>query len=60
MKTDSHISDTISEAIQTVRRFITETTGKTPSDKEIADALKRYFVLIEIKAHILMARSANG
>ena len=45
------------EAIQTVKHFIAETTGKEPTDEEIADALKRYFVLNEIKEHILMVRS---
>ena len=43
-------------AVQVVRNFVTETTGRLPTDEEIADALKRYFVLNEIKAHILMTR----
>ena len=58
MKTEIAPNDLILDAIQGVRRFITETTGKEPTDEEIADALKRYFVLNEIKAHILMVRSA--
>ena len=56
MKTEKPLNHSILEAVQTVRRFITETTGQSPTDQEIADALKRYFVLNEIKAHILMAR----
>ena len=56
MKTEKPFNHSIREALQTVRRFITETTGKPPTDQEIADALKRYFVLNEIKAHILMVR----
>lgn len=64
MKTKISLSEPIPEAVETVRRFITETTGQAPSDQEIADALKRYFVLNEIKAHILMTRNseqdANG
>ncbi|MFC1817088.1 hypothetical protein ACFL0M_14390 [Thermodesulfobacteriota bacterium] len=56
MKTEIPLSNSILEAVQAVRHFITETTGKEPSDEEIADAMKRYFVLNEIKAHILMTR----
>ncbi len=50
------LSREILQALETVRHFITETTGKRPTDEEIADSLKKYFVLNEIKAHILMAR----
>ena len=46
----------IADALDGVRRFIAETTGTAPGDAEIADALGRYFVLNEIKAHILMLR----
>ena len=64
MKTKISLRGPIPEAVETVRHFITETTGQAPSDQEIAAALKRYFVLNEIKAHILMARNseqdANG
>ena len=45
------------EALETVGSFITETTAQKPTQQEIANALKRYFVLNEIKAHILMVRS---
>ncbi len=47
-------SPAICEAVDTIRRFVTEVAGYTPSDEEIAAALKRYFVLNEIKEHILM------
>jgi hypothetical protein len=57
MKTEIAPNDLILDAIQGIRRFVTETTGKEPTDKEVADALKRYFVLNEIKEHILMVRS---
>jgi len=57
VKKETPASPSILEAIQTVKRFIAETTGKEPTDEEIADALKRYFVLNEIKEHILMVRS---
>ena len=56
MHTEKPLNHSILKAVQTVRRFITETTGKAPTDAEIADALKRYFVLNEIKAHIQMVR----
>ena len=56
MKTENSSDHMILQAVRFVRHFITETTGKPPTDEEIADALKRYFVLNEIKAHILMAR----
>ncbi|MBF0119323.1 MAG: hypothetical protein HQK79_10850 [Desulfobacterales bacterium] len=44
------------EAILFLRQFINKTTNVPPSDAEIADALKKYFVLNEIKEHILMQR----
>lgn len=57
MKKEPPVSPSIIEAIQALKHFIAETTGKEPTDEEIADALKRYFVLNEIKEHILMLRS---
>jgi hypothetical protein len=57
METKISPNDPILDAIQGIRRFITETTGKEPTEVEIADALRRYFVLNEIKEHILMIRS---
>ena len=59
MKTEKPLNHSILKALQTIRRFIIETTGKAPTDEEIADALKRYFVLNEIKTHILMDRDDN-
>jgi hypothetical protein len=50
---------TLQEAIATVERFITETTGTPPSEAELADALQRYFVLNEIKGHIEMLRAGD-
>ena len=47
----------LDEALETVDTFITETTGQKPTQQEIANALKRYFVLNEIKGHIVMERS---
>jgi hypothetical protein len=48
--------DVISEALDTVSDFIRQVTGVEPTRAEIADALTRYFVLNEIKEHILMLR----
>ncbi len=49
----------LQEALGVVHQFIAEVTGKAPTQDEIADALKRYFVLNEIKAHIEMIRSGE-
>jgi len=57
VKKETPVSPSIIEAIQALKYFIAETTGKEPTDEEITDALKRYFVLNEIKEHILMLRS---
>ena len=59
MKTQKPLDDLIREAVQHIRYFIAETTGTAPTNEEIADALKRYFVLNEIKDHILMDRDQN-
>ena len=47
------------EALETIGSFITETTGQEPTQQEIANALKRYFVLNEIKDNIVMEREEN-
>ena len=44
------------EALETVGNFIADTTGQKPTQQEIANALKRYFVLNEIKDNIVMER----
>ncbi len=46
----------LTEALDTVADFIRQVTGIEPTPAEIADALTRYFVLKEIKDHILMMR----
>jgi len=55
-KKSSPIEPGLLEALTVVENFITETTGAKPTQHEIAGALKRYFVLNEIKAHIVMER----
>jgi len=57
MKTEV-IQDCIKEALETVQHFVKETTGKEPTQPEIANALKRYFVLKEIKEHIELERES--
>lgn len=47
------------EAVKGVESFIMETTGQKPTAQEVANALKRYFVLNEIKEHVLMERGEN-
>ncbi|MCP4347413.1 MAG: hypothetical protein GY795_18060 [Desulfobacterales bacterium] len=44
--------DCIKEAVETIKNFVKEVTGKGTSSQEIAKALKRYFVLREISEHI--------
>ncbi|MDX2452807.1 hypothetical protein [Desulfosarcina sp.] len=51
-KTDLALTD----ALDTVSEFIRQVTGVEPTPAEIADALTRYFVMNEIKDHILMLR----
>ncbi len=46
----------LTEALDTVSEFIRQVTGVEPTPAEIADALTRYFVMKEIKDHILMLR----
>jgi len=43
-------------ALHRVSSFIAETTGTAATQEEIADALKRYFVLEEMRAHIEIQR----
>jgi hypothetical protein len=48
------IEQPLLEALETIITFIRETTGRTPDQTELAEALKRYFVMKEIKDHIFM------
>ncbi len=50
------MSPSLEDALETVHDFVTRITGQAPTQDEIADALKRYFVLNEIKDHIIMQR----
>lgn len=43
-------------ALLTVADFIHQTTGEPATWDEIAEAMTRYFVLNEIKEHVLMTR----
>ena len=54
------LEDCLVEALETMQNFIMETTGQQPTQQEIANALKRYFVLNEIKAHVLMERGESA
>ena len=46
----------LADALDTVSDFIHQVTGVEPTPAEIADALTRYFVMKEIKDHIVMLR----
>ena len=50
----------IDRSLDRVRDFVAKVTGEAPSDDEIADALRRYFVLKEIADHIEMVRRGEG
>lgn len=49
----------LAKALGTVFAFIREVTGVEPTPAEVADALTRYFVLNEIRDHILMLREGT-
>lgn len=59
MSDNPALENCLLDALDAVNRFITETTGQQPTPQEIANALKRYFVLNEIKAHIVMEREGG-
>jgi len=48
------------DALKAVSDFIQQVTGIPPTPAEMADALTRYFVLNEIKEHIVMLRDGEG
>ena len=50
----------LTDALETVSDFIGQVTGVEPTQAEVADALTRYFVLNEIKDHILMMREGES
>lgn len=57
--TDPNPKARLKDALATIERFVTETTGQPPTEAELADALQRYFVLNEIKGHIEMLREES-
>ena len=50
------IDPALTTALEGIAEFIRQVTGIEPTSAEIADALTRYFVLNEIKDHVLMLR----
>ena len=50
----TEIEQPLIDALETIITYIQETTGRTPNQTELAKALKRYFVMNEIKDHIFM------
>ncbi len=46
----------LNDALDRVSDFVTQVTGVAPTPAELSDALGRYFVLNEIKEHIVMVR----
>ena len=51
--------DSIEEAMAVIRNFVKETTRETAGTGEIARALRHYFVLNEIKEHIVRERAGE-
>ena len=60
MTCPSETDPVLVEALKTVSDFIQQVTGAAPTPVEMADALTRYFVLNEIKEHIVMLREGEG
>lgn len=56
MKTDTPMEPCMVQAIEKIEDYIEQSTGEKASQKEIATALTRYFVLKEIRAFIEMSR----
>ncbi len=55
----SKIEDSLLEALDFAMNFLEEVTGQRATQEELASALKRYFVLNEIKEHITMEREGT-
>lgn len=60
MASHQTIDPVFADALGIVSDFVRQVTGVEPTQAEIADALTRYFVLNEIKDHILMVREGAG
>ena len=58
MGKDVKIEPCVVEAILKLEDYIEKATGVRPEQKEIADALSKYFVLREIHDFIKMSRQA--
>ncbi|MBF0226080.1 MAG: hypothetical protein HQK76_11545 [Desulfobacterales bacterium] len=54
------IIEELQSSIQFVQNFLEQTTGQKASQAEIANVLKKYFVLNEIKDTIVMERSSKS
>lgn len=52
----AQVETCIKEAVETIQNFVKEIKGFSPTQEEIADALKRYFVLKEIAENIGLDR----
>ncbi len=60
MPPETELQPCIVSAIEKIDNFIFEATGKRASQKEIAKALTRYFVLKEILDFITMEREETS
>ena len=60
MKPGRKTDPVLLDAVDQVSAFIQQVTGVAPTAIELADALTRYFVLNEIKEHIVMVRNGDA
>ena len=54
------LKKTIADAILTVLKYVRDTTGEEPTQEEIANALKNYFILNEIGNQIKFQRKKQN
>jgi hypothetical protein len=59
MNESKDIDPILVDALTAVANFVGETTGTPATQEELAQALKRYFVLKEIKENIELTRKTS-
>lgn len=54
------IEENLAQALENAINWMEQVTGEKATQDELASALKRYFVLNEIKDHIVMERRGEA
>ena len=54
------LKETVTDAILTVLKYVRDTTGDEPTQEEIANALKSYFIMNEIGNQIEFQRKKRS